>query len=78
MQVYLARWQETDVAVKVIAQLQNLSPMQGLHPQDPCTMGAPSGAKSSLDLIDDQVLSDAPGGECFCVCVGTAKLPWIS
>lgn len=37
-QVYLAKWQETDVAVKVITQMQNLSPMQGTHPQDPETM----------------------------------------
>ena len=38
LQVYLAKWQETDVAVKVITQMQNLSPFQGLHPQDPATM----------------------------------------
>ncbi|KAL0037083.1 hypothetical protein WJX77_012077 [Trebouxia sp. C0004] len=37
-QVYLAKWQETDVAVKVITQMQNLSLFQGRHPQDPATI----------------------------------------
>lgn len=40
LQVYLAKWQETDVAVKVITQMQNLSAVQGVHPQDPVTMSA--------------------------------------
>ena len=40
LQVYLAKWQETDVAVKVITQMQNLSSVQGVHPQDPVTMSA--------------------------------------
>ena len=41
VQVYLARWQETDVAVKVISKMQNLSPKEGVHPQDPDTMACP-------------------------------------
>ena len=41
MQVYLAKWQETDVAVKVVSKMQNLSPKQGIHPQDPDTMACP-------------------------------------
>lgn len=40
LQVYLATWQETAVAVKVITQMQNLSSLQGIHPQDPVTMSA--------------------------------------
>lgn len=34
MQVYLARWQETDVAVKVLTQMQSLPLVQVMHPQD--------------------------------------------
>lgn len=36
--MYLAKWQETDVAVKVITQMQNLSPCQGVYHPDPGTM----------------------------------------
>ncbi|KAA6419315.1 MAG: PAS domain-containing tyrosine kinase [Trebouxia sp. A1-2] len=57
-QVYLAKWQETDVAVKVITQMQNLSPFQGLHPQDPATMELRSQtlrgtARRSVELVDE-------------------------
>ncbi|KAL0046815.1 hypothetical protein WJX82_010624 [Trebouxia sp. C0006] len=57
-QVYLAKWQETDVAVKVITQMQNLSPFQGLHPQDPATMDLQSQrqrgtARRSMELVDE-------------------------
>ncbi len=54
-QVYLAKWQETDVAVKVITQMQNLSPFQGLHPQDPATMELQSQrgtARRSMELVN--------------------------
>jgi len=58
VQVYLAKWQETDVAVKVITQMQNLSPFQGLHPQDPATMELQSQrrrgtARRSMELVDE-------------------------
>ena len=58
VQVYLAKWQETDVAVKVITQMQNLSPFQGLHPQDPATMDLQSQrqhgtARRSMELVDE-------------------------
>ena len=58
VQVYLAKWQETDVAVKVITQMQNLSPFQGLHPQDPATMELRSQtlrgtARRSVELVDE-------------------------
>ena len=39
MQVYLGKWQETDVAVKVLTEIQNLAPHEGVHPQDPLDMG---------------------------------------
>ncbi len=56
-QVYLAKWQETDVAVKVITQMQNLSRFQGLHPQDPATMelqsqGLRGTARRSMKLVN--------------------------
>ena len=38
VQVYLGKWQETDVAVKVLAEMQNLSSQEGVHPQDPATL----------------------------------------
>lgn len=38
MQVYLGKWQETDVAVKVLTETQNLSSYEGVHPQDPSNM----------------------------------------
>ena len=58
VQVYLAKWQETDVAVKVITQMQNLSPFQGLDPQDPATMELQSQrqrgtAMRSKELVDE-------------------------
>ncbi|KAL0038253.1 hypothetical protein WJX79_010194 [Trebouxia sp. C0005] len=37
-QVYLGKWQETDVAVKVLTEMQNLSSHEGVHPQDPSNM----------------------------------------
>ncbi|DBB01412.1 TPA: hypothetical protein ACH3X1_000077 [Trebouxia sp. C0004] len=37
-QVYLGKWQETDVAVKVLTEMQNLSSFEGVHPQDPSNM----------------------------------------
>ena len=38
VQVYLGKWQETDVAVKVLTEMQNLSCYEGVHPQDPSNM----------------------------------------
>lgn len=38
VQVYLGKWQETDVAVKVLTEMQNLSSHEGVHPQDPSNM----------------------------------------
>lgn len=38
VQVYLGKWQETDVAVKVLTEMQNLSSYEGVHPQDPSNM----------------------------------------
>ncbi len=38
VQVYLGKWQETDVAVKVLTEMQNLSCCEGVHPQDPSNM----------------------------------------
>ena len=41
VQVYLGRWQQTDVAVKVLSKvMQNLSPHSGIVPQDPSTLQA--------------------------------------
>ena len=40
LQVYLGKWQETDVAVKVLTEMQNLSSHEGVHPQDPSDMGS--------------------------------------
>ena len=51
LQVYLARWQETDVAVKVITQMQNLSFVQGVHPQDPVTMSTWFSVAIDIDLV---------------------------
>jgi len=36
--VYLAKWQETDVAVKVITQMQKLSPLREIHGQGQSSM----------------------------------------
>ena len=38
VQVYLGKWQETDVAVKVLTEMPNLSSYEGVHPQDPSNM----------------------------------------
>jgi len=38
VQVYLGKWQETDVAVKMLTEMQNLSSYEGVHPQDPSNM----------------------------------------
>ncbi|KAL0036873.1 hypothetical protein WJX77_003215 [Trebouxia sp. C0004] len=37
-QVYLAKWQETDVAVKVMTQMQKLSPLREIHGQSQSSM----------------------------------------
>ena len=40
-QVYLGRWQQTDVAIKVLSKvMQNLAPTNGMKPQDPATLQA--------------------------------------
>ena len=76
IQVYLAKWQETDVAVKVITQMQNLSPLQGVHPQDPSTMlpchqpaelKQMSDAASQAEKLGKQHMgSDLQGQQCCC------------
>ena len=38
MQVYLGKWQETDVAVKVLLDMQHLAPNSQVQPQDPATL----------------------------------------
>lgn len=39
--MYLSRWQQTDVAVKVLSKvMQNLSPQSDVVPQDPSTWKA--------------------------------------
>ena len=38
MQVYLGKWQETDVAVKVLLEMQHLAPSNQVQPQDPATL----------------------------------------
>lgn len=41
MQLYLGRWQQTDLAVKMLSKvMQNLSPQSGVVPQDPSTSKA--------------------------------------
>ena len=40
MQVYLGKWQETDVAVKVLLELEHLAPTAAVQPQDPATLNA--------------------------------------
>ena len=40
MQVYLGRWQQTDVAVKVLTEMQNLASKDSVTPQDPATLQA--------------------------------------
>lgn len=40
MQVYLGRWQQTDVAVKVLTEMQNLAGKDEVTPQDPATCHA--------------------------------------
>lgn len=37
-QVYLGRWQQTDVAVKVLTEMQNLASKDEVTPQDPATL----------------------------------------
>ena len=37
-QVYLGKWQETDVAVKVLIEMQQLAPNSEVQPQDPATL----------------------------------------
>lgn len=74
--MYLAKWQETDVAVKVITQMQNLSPLQGVHPQDPSTMlpchepaelKQMSDAASQAEKLGKQHMgSDSQGQQCCC------------
>ncbi len=36
--MYLGKWQETDVAVKVLIELQHLAPDSEVQPQDPATL----------------------------------------
>lgn len=38
MQVYLGKWQETDVAVKVLLDMQHLAASSQLQPPDPATL----------------------------------------
>ncbi len=38
LQVYLGKWQETDVAVKVLIEMQHLAPDNEVQPQDPATL----------------------------------------
>ena len=38
MQVYLGKWQQTDVAVKVLMDMQHLAPSSQVQPQDPATL----------------------------------------
>ena len=38
LQVYLGKWQETDVAVKVLLEMQHLAPTPEVLPQDPDTL----------------------------------------
>lgn len=38
VQVYLGKWQETDVAVKVLIEMQHLAPNNEVQPQDPATL----------------------------------------
>ena len=38
VQVYLGKWQETDVAVKVLIEMQHLAPTSSVQPQDPATL----------------------------------------
>lgn len=37
-QVYLGRWQQTDVAIKVLTEMQNLASKDEVTPQDPATL----------------------------------------
>jgi hypothetical protein len=92
VQVYLAKWQETDVAVKVITQMQNLSPFQGLHPQDPATMELLSQcrrgtARRSMELVDEMTANskalqgEQPQNEArqHHLCFATAhELTWLA
>ena len=36
--MYLGKWQETDVAVKVLLEMQHLAPSTQVQPQDPATL----------------------------------------
>ena len=38
LQVYLGKWQETDVAIKVLTEIQSLCSGEGVQPQDPATL----------------------------------------
>ncbi len=38
LQVYLGKWQETDVAVKVLIEMQHLAADNEVQPQDPATL----------------------------------------
>ena len=40
MQVYLGKWQETDVAVKVLLDMQHLARSSQVQPQDPAALQA--------------------------------------
>lgn len=36
--MYLGRWQQTDVAIKVLTEMQNLASKDEVTPQDPATL----------------------------------------
>lgn len=65
LQVYLGKWQETDVAVKVLLDMQHLAPSHQVQPQDPAslkdwsnrpqTSGPPPTAKGPDQEEDEQV-----------------------
>lgn len=65
LQVYLGKWQETDVAVKVLQDMQHLAPSHPVQPQDPAslkdwsnrpqTSGPPPTAKGPEQEKDEQV-----------------------
>ena len=70
LQVYLGKWQETDVAIKVLTEVQNLSASQeAVCPQDPATLhswrgdGPPplQGGNKSTRVAGLKVISDDTG-----------------
>lgn len=60
VQVYLSRWQQTDMAVKVLSKvIQNLSPQSGIVPQDPSTLKAWRETSGRASNILEQVMTNA-------------------